>query len=462
MPSEHRKIDIKNTNTKTIQDIQTFENVGTQIDVSEYLNFESGYFLGTISCMNGLLYDETKWEKISPNIYESSSKKLKKGDYIISRNASLGKISYVHKNSNIILNGGLSYLRIKDKYRWYFPAFFMTNYGAEYLTCATSGWGTQQNAKRQNLLDVTIPFPTLKNHKNPEQVEEYISLLVQNMIDKEEQIRAKNEKIDAFIEQELTENQKEWVFVYKFPKIWEIRNEGRLDTGLYEREYKEIWFIIKNYISWKFTLSSDELLWGNTPKERILEPQNKNYLWFTPSDIKTGILKEKHYIKSTKYNLTDKFALLFSNRSNCWEGILYTPHLYSWGHHNQWVYRKEFMEENLILNLFILCLFNSTFLQNLIQKYANWATFSELRIDQFTKIFIPDFPPEKKSEIAREYYHPQNKNENMTPENYIKSERIRNSQVGIFQLNMELFELRERLEEVVDAIVQERKIEIVL
>ena len=60
LPSEHRKIDIKNQNIKTIQDIQIFEDVGTQIDVSEYLNFESGYFLGTISCMNGLLYDEKR------------------------------------------------------------------------------------------------------------------------------------------------------------------------------------------------------------------------------------------------------------------------------------------------------------------------------------------------------------------------------------------------------------------
>ena len=42
---------------------------------------------------------------------------------------------------------------------------FIVEYGAEYLTCLTSGGGTQQMQKT-NLLDVPIPFPTTTNHLN--------------------------------------------------------------------------------------------------------------------------------------------------------------------------------------------------------------------------------------------------------------------------------------------------------
>ena len=48
-----------------------------------------------------------------------------------------------------------------------------------------------------------VPFPTIKNHPHPEKVEEYVSLIVQNLMDKEEQIRCRNDQIDELIEREL-------------------------------------------------------------------------------------------------------------------------------------------------------------------------------------------------------------------------------------------------------------------
>ena len=83
----------------------------------------------------------------------------------VSRNASLGKIAYISNDSKVILNGGISFFNFKDKYEFYIPAFFITNYGSDYLTCITSGGGTQQNAKRGTLLSVPIPKPTLKTNE---------------------------------------------------------------------------------------------------------------------------------------------------------------------------------------------------------------------------------------------------------------------------------------------------------
>ncbi|HLD26704.1 MAG TPA: hypothetical protein VJB63_01995, partial [Patescibacteria group bacterium] len=59
-----------------------------------------------------------------------------------------------------------------------------------------------------------------------------------------------------------------------------------------------------------------------------------------------------------------------------------------------------------------------------------------------------------------EYYNPTDKSPYLNFENYLEKEKKRNTEAGIFQLNMELFSLREKLEDLVDKIVKEEKIDI--
>ena len=124
-PSEHKKIDIRNRNLKSISKLVVAEGVGEQINVDEYLNFNSNYTLVTISNMGKCIIDENQGERISPFIYKDSTKKLSKGDVLVSRNASLGKITLVNKDFNGILNGGISYLKFKEDKKYYAFAFFL-------------------------------------------------------------------------------------------------------------------------------------------------------------------------------------------------------------------------------------------------------------------------------------------------------------------------------------------------
>jgi hypothetical protein len=66
----------------------------------------------------------------------------------------------------------------------------------------------------------------------------------------------------------------------------------------------------------------------------------------------------------------------------------------------------------------------------------------------------------KQQEIAKEYYNKIDKNQNLTLENYLQKETARNQQIGIFQINMEIFELREKLGEIIDKIINDLPIEI--
>ena len=81
---------------------------------------------------------------------------------------------------------------------------------------------------------------------------------------------------------------------------------------------------------------------------------------------------------------------------------------------------------------------------------------------QFEKLKIPNFPDSKQQEIAKLYYNPIPENTDLNLESYLEREKIRNIEVWIFQLNMEIFALREKLEEIVDAIVMEREIHLPL
>lgn len=470
LPSEHRKVEIFNKKQETIQNLVEFEDVGSQIDVQEYLTFDSRHYLGTISCMNSLIYDETRGEKISPNIHKKSSKKIKKGDVIISRNASLGKIAFVNNDSKIILNGGLSLLRFQEKYKYYVTAFFIVEYGAEYLTCLTSGGGTQQNAKRQNLLDVPVPFPTTANHPNPEKIENLVSLIVQNIIDKEEQIKLKNKQIDELIEKELKNNQKAGTFSYKYPRISEIKEETRFDTGLYEREFKEEEYLIENYhngfggiFDLEYEISRGQNLQvSNIGLSFYSDQPKKNFYKLILSKYFTGRTFEKvSYLGNAKKLKTIKKGdIVFSCRGEMGRCVIFPEttsntitnidnvHISS---------ESRTITEKLFLFCFLGYLKQKDILDSIACTGSGAPSFTQY---QFSKLKIPNFPESKQQQIAQLYFNPLEKNTGLDLENYLEREHARNSEVGIFQLNMEIFSLREQLEDLVHKIVMEEKIEL--
>lgn len=119
-------------------------------------------------------------------------------------------------------------------------------------------------------------------------------------------------------------------------------------------------------------------------------------------------------------------------------------------------------KRTLVEKLFLFCFLGYLKEKNILDSIActgSWApSFTQY---QFSKLKIPDFPESKQQEIAKLYYNPLEKNKDTNLENYLEREKLRNREVGIFQLNMEIFELREKLEDLVDAVVMERGIEIV-
>ena len=462
-PSEHKKVIIANDNLKTISSLQTFEGVGEQIDVSEYLNFKSKYTLVTISNMNKCIIDINKGERISPDIYNNSSKKLYKGDVLVSRNASLGKITLINKDFNGILNGGISYLRIKKKSKYYVVAFFLLDYGTDYLTALTSGGGTQKNAKRQNLLDVNIPFPTKKNHSNPDLVKEYISIITQNIIDKEEQIEAKLHSINEIFEKEILNPS--YSFKYKYPNKEElIKKENRLDTGLYKKQFKNIVESVSQYSKGSFKLSSLSHKWisGSTPSVLIESNLKSDINWIAVADINYGLTYKrlKSFKLQDKINkITDGDILITRKGATVGKMIIYFDTEYKSAFVNEDL-KVLHLKTDITNKIFIGLFLNSKYGQTQLLSNGSKGTKQGLTNPNILSVIVPNFDTKLKEEIATYYYNPQPFNMDLTIENYIEKEKERNSKVGLSELNLESFKLKEKLKLIIERVIKDEKIEI--
>lgn len=457
-PYSYRFIDFKNTNFLTVWELLIDKIKWFEPWSDKYIEFWNNYFI-RISELdnNNYLFDISNDTK---RILPTDNKKIiNKWDICYQTASNVWNVC-IFEWENAYYNSHIYKLVFDESKKYYIFAILKNSFWKQQVDI---WWSIKwvDNFSESYLLNTVIPLPTKNNNQNPQDIEKLVSIMVQNLIDKEEQIKIKNIRIDELIENELNNNQKDWVELsYKLPRISEILNEWRLDTWLYNYKYKQLFNKIFNYNNWYFLISQKELSWWNTPKVRIFDPSNKEYYWFTPTDIKRWVLWSKKFIKTEKYNLGKRKCLLFSNRSNCWEGILYDPEYYKWWHHNQWIYRKEFQESELIKNIYILCLFNSYYYQSLLKNITTWSTFPELRIEQFSKIPLPKFDESIQIEINKEYYNKVEFNNNLNFDNYLQKEKSRNQKLWIYQLNVELFCLREKLEIIIDKIIMDEYIEV--
>jgi len=475
-PWDFRILKTVNKNIITVENIVDYENVWEQIDVINYLSFKTDYSLWTISWMKGIIYDEkSNWEYISPNLYNNSLKKLSKWEIIISRNATLGKASYINKEIKCILNWWLTNLYIEDKIkRFYFLWFSFSKYLSEQLKFTCSWWWTQQNAKRQDVLNLKIPFPSKNNNPEPEKVEKLISFIVQNLIDKEEQIKRKNILIDEMIEMELRENQKEWKIFdsKKYIKISDIFDKWRLDSDIFSEKVREVEFITENYINW-FSNISDNFnycRWQNLQVSQIWEsyysnsPKKNFYRIFTNIEMQDNrTISWFRYIwnKNKLTTLPENWIMLAADWMIVWRSFFFDKMENTITNIHPWVITaiKKDTEQykSVFLSLYLSYLKNIWYLAKIKDK-ANWWWLKKIHLDKWIK--IPNFPDLKQKEIAKEYYNKVEKNCDLGFGDYLEKEKERNEKLWIFQLNMEIFELREVLENLVDKVVLDKKIEI--
>lgn len=368
----------------------------------------------------------------------------------------LGEVSIYFKDDRFrqdYISGEVLRIRARDDYdKWFILGILKSLYFKEFLDSVTPGGSTLRHSKLL-ALDFKVPYYTDKEQKR-----KYISLLVQNLVDKEKQLKIKREKIDNIIKTELPVNSTP-DFRFSYPSISKIKDEERIDTGIYSEEYTRLVNSIKNYSNGFFYMNESDVSPGRTPKDYkyTIEKRNNAYLWITPKNINSLELSYYTYIHTLDSPRTKDYSIILSSIRYMGYGFLVD------GEEN--VYCNQ---NTLIINhsddkneqIFLLAFFTSSIGKKL--QYARRADglVPIIYKNQLMKIPIPKFNDEVKNEIVSLYYNNFDlDNQNFTQDNYLLNVKDRNKNIGIYQLNLEILSLIDEIKSVVHSYILEEEFE---
>lgn len=219
------------------------KDLGVEVGSLNYIEESSHYFIRTKALQKHSFLPEitnTTTVPIVPSSFVKMS--LKEGDLIISKDGNIGEAVILDRDyPNHMLSGALYNLPTDDK-KLYLFAFLKHNFFREQLNFIVPKGANILHAKKL-FLKCKIPMP---NH-NPENIIKFVELLTQAIINKERLIKTKHQDILNRIEKEILSKQTPKINQFKLPTIKEVEEVGRLDTGLYNENFKKIKFLIENY-----------------------------------------------------------------------------------------------------------------------------------------------------------------------------------------------------------------------
>lgn len=372
----------------------------------------------------------------------------------------LGEVSIYYKDDNFIQDyicGEILRIRVKPEFdKWFLLGILKSKYFKEYLDVVTPGGSTLRHSKLLSL-DFKVPYS-----KKKEKEMNYISLLVQNLVDKERQLLEKKKKIDTIITEELNNNCN-WNNVpkYKLPKIKKIMGELRLDTGIYSEEYFTLEQMIKNYKNGYYYLDSSDVGPGKTPKDYKYtdEKRNNTYLWITPKNINSLELSYETFINTKESTKVKAYDVILSGIRYLGYGFLVDKDTVVYCNQNTLILKNTKGRNEQI---FLLAFFTSSIGKKLQYAWRVDGLVPIIYTDDFVKIPIPDFIKEKRDEIVDLYYNDVRfQPDKLSVDTYLTEVKNRNKQLGIFQLNMEILFLKKKVQEIVDSFVREKELDII-
>lgn len=466
-PKDFRTLFPLSAEAKKLSSLIAEDFQGQEIGSEAYIKKSSYRFLKTVNINSNFVIDKTSIEYCIP----SNDRNPQNGNLLIVKDGAgdgLGEVClYNIDNSNLFdsISAGVLAISITEKLRYYILGILKCRHFKDFINLETPEGSTIRHSKKV-ALDYLLPFPSKRSQLNYDDIIMYVSLLVQNIIHKEEQIKINSKQIDNLINSELSANQNPKTFQYNIATIKEIsKNNLRFDSGMYSKEYKQLKFFISNYSNGFFNIPLEKLKSGSTPDIRIFGKKAK-YKWVTPTNISDhGFFNLEENISMPTDNNLNSDAVLFINRTSKgkkgeYVGIacLYDYSHYGAGQHNQGIYRLE--DYTPFEKQFIVAFMNAAIMRKICGYTSLGTKMKEMKMNDFSNLIFPNFHDNKKREVAKEYYNQVQENTGLTLDNYLTKEKRRNEKLGIFQLSTEITKLRFKLAELVDKIIKEEKINI--
>lgn len=388
---------------------------------------------------------------------------LTDGDILMSKDSNVGECAMVDgaRWGNYMYSGGILRLRpVIDKY--YLFSFLKHPIFKAQLQAAVPRGATIKHAKSL-WLDCRIPLPS---QRDADTVSAYVSALTETIFRKEIAIRDRAEQIDAAIQQELSANQKEGSeFRHKHPLISEITSTGRLDAGIYDREYKRRIALVLNYRYASTTPEKDgfRVFPGPSLEMKLLrtridseEPKPGFYALILPTHISLyGTLNALPYLGTGKeLPLLEKGDIIFGEAGfHKGRSIVLLDSIERCTTNAHGLYARR-SDGNISKSVFFRCIFNWYRNSGLIDLMAVGGSGGHFSPEYFECLRIPNFPEERQQSIVRLYDHDlPSPNSQPSITGFVSWHEQRNSQLGVWQLAREARCLKRRLNTVQTALI---------
>lgn len=445
------------------------KDLGVEVSSLNYIGKSTHYFLRTKALQQHSFLPEITGETalpIMPGCFVRMN--LIKGDLIISKDSNIGEIVILDKDyPNFMLSGALYKLPVSDK-KFYLLAFIKHNIFREQLDFMVPKGATIRHAKTL-FLDCKIPMPNI----NTDETIKFVELLTQAIINKEQLIKERHEKILQQIEQELLNNQKSNKFKFELPTINEIENTGRLDTNLYREHFKQIVFQIQNYTKGfqtihelGFSLSRGQNLQVSNIGDSVYSKKKyKNfYTLMLPKFLsKYGTVDKVEYLGNPNSLKTLKKGDLIFGAEGFEKGrsivIIEEQDRVITNIHGITIQQEE---HNVNKAIFVKCCLDYLRSKGLIDLYAVGGNGGSLAQKYWDIIPFPNFPEPKQKEIALLYHNPESnyQTETFTLDNFLEQDNAFNETAGIYELDKTGKQLKEILNTAIDDIANDKAVEI--
>jgi type I restriction enzyme S subunit len=366
-----------------------------------------------------------------------------------------------------MLSGALYKLPI-TKNKYYLFAFMKHSYFRNQLDLIVPKGSTIRHAKTL-FLKCKIPLPNKK--ANSAGVIEYVELLVQAVLNKETMIKAKHQRIFTTICSELARYQKNNQFIYDYPKYNTIRNNNRIDAGIYSEYLCKNDFIVKNY---KYGYSNINQLGFKISRGQNLqvscigasvysnEYQEDFYTVIKPMHISIfGIDFSREYLGNSKVLKTLKKGDIVFGAEGFQKGrsivivdekdkTITNIHGITLHHINN----------DIDLSIFVKCFLDYLRTVGLIDIFAVGGNGGSLAMKYWDIIPIPNFPREKQKEISEIYNKPVKYPRNISLWNFLEMDQQWNQDSGILDIDRSTKKMKKCLDDILDKIINNKNVDI--
>ena len=473
--TQYKSFSIPNKNKKHLSDFLdrqlAREDLGYEVGSESYIENSPFIFIKTKALQPEsylLEVNKESMQYITPHNYIKMD--LKQGDLLISKDSNVGEIAILDRDyPNAMLCGGIYRLPI-TKNKYYLLALIKSDVFRQQIDFLVPRGSTIKHGKTK-FLDCLIPLP----NKNSEGTIKYVELLMQAIINKEIEIRRKHNQIIVDIQNELKSNQNNQNFKYDLPNISEIMKLNRMDSSLYSEDFKKKEFLITNY---KYGVSSLKNLGFHISRGQNLQISNigksvqtdvyrENYYTLilpnflskygtvykkeyfgNPNKLKT--LKRGDIIFGAEGNKKGRSLAIIEEQSNTITNI-----------HGITLNQKH---HSLTKGIFIKLFLDYYRANDMIDAYAVGGNGGSLAIKYWDFLKFPNFPSEKENQIVK-LYHNANSNyetSNLKLDDFLDYDNKFNYEAGIYELDKSMKYLQEKLNQTINAIVNDIEAEITL